>query len=248
MRDRIAAYQHATTRYLLWSGAIGPLLFVCIFLIEGAILPGYNPWRTTISTLSLSEQGWTQIANFTLFGLSTLCFAMGLRRVFKRGFACLLAPALFAVVGIGLILAGLFVTDPALGYPVHAPANLQESLHGTIHNLAALVIFLTVPAICFVIGRRFSRYPAWKAWSTLSKVAGGLILIFFGWFFTSVSSSANALTGDVVHAGLLERITSIIGCLWMSALAFRLVRRLRPVRCRRLRVIGTFPYCRRTGR
>ncbi|SRR5579859_173072 len=227
MRDGRAIDHHPTTWFLLWSGAVGPLLFVTAFLIEGALCPGYNPWRTTISTLSLSDNGWVQIANFHLFGLLTLFFAVGLKRVLKSGVASLSGPILFAIVGIGLILAGIFVTDPSLGYPLHSPAHLPESLHGTIHNLAALTVFLTLPAICFVMGRRFARDPAWRVWSIGSRIAGSLILVFFTWFFTSVSASADALAGEPVHAGLLERITSMIGCLWMSALAFRFIRVLR---------------------
>jgi len=214
-----------TTRLMLWSGAIGPILFAMVFLVAGAFRQGYNPWRTTISTLSLSDYGWVQIANFHLFGLSTLCFAVGLKRVFKTGLASLSAPILFATVGIGLILAGIFVTDPFLGYPIASPPHIPESLHGTIHNLAALTVFLALPVTCFVMGRRFARNPAWRTWSILSMVAGGLVLIFFAWFFTSVTAAADATPGEEFHAGLLERITSIIGCLWMSALAFRLIRR-----------------------
>lgn len=213
-----------TTRFLLWSGAIGPILFALVFLIEGALRPGYNAWRTTISTLSLSDHGWVQIANFHLFGLSTLCFAVGLKRVFKSGLASVSAPILFAIVGIGLILAGIFVTDPFLGYPLSSPAHMPDSLHGTIHNLAALTVFIVLPAICFLLGRRFARIPAWRSWSIISMIAGSLVLIFFAWFFTSVMAAADAVPGEDIHAGLLERVTSVIGCLWMSALAFRLIR------------------------
>lgn len=223
MRDAELPDQRPTTRFLLWSGAIGPILFALIFLIEDATFPGYNAWQTTISTLVLSDQGWIQIANFHLLGLSTLGFAVGLKRVFKTGLACSSAPALFTVVGIGLILAGIFVTDPCLGYPVSSPAGLKESLHGTIHNFAALTVFLALPVTCFVMGRRFALDPAWRSWATISKIAGSLVLVFFAWFFSSVSASADAMPGEAVHAGLLERITSLIGCFWMSALAFRLL-------------------------
>ena len=224
MRDRGPDHR-STTRFLLWNGAIGPIFFALVFLIEGAVRPGYNAWRTTISTLSLSDYGWVQTANFFLFGLSTLGFAVALKRVFKTGLASLTAPILFAIVGIGLILAGVFVTDPFLGYPIASPAQMPESLHGTIHNLAALTVFVALPVTCFVMGRRFARNPHWRSWSIVSMVAGSLVLIFFAWFFTSVTAAADARPGEEFHAGLLERITSVIGCLWMSALAFRLVRR-----------------------
>src|SRR5579859_2665600 len=144
MRDRGPDHS-STTRFLLWNGVIGPILFALVFLIQDAIRPGYNAWRTTISTLSLSDYGWVQIANFYLFGLSTLCFAVGLKRVFRKGLASFSGPILFAIVGIGLILAGVFVTDPFLGYPIASPAHLPESLHGTIHNLAALTVFIALP-------------------------------------------------------------------------------------------------------
>jgi len=241
MRKRQLPDRRSTTRLLLWNGAIGPLLFAIVFLIEGAIRPGYDAWRTTISTLSLTDRGWTQIANFHLFGLMTLCFALGLRRVFKAGVASSSGPILFAIVGAGLILAGIFATDPCLGYPVASPADMPDSVHGTIHNLAALTIFLTLPATCFVMGRRFAGDPAWRIWSRISMTAGSLVLIFFAWFFTSVSASADALSGESVHAGLLERITSMIGCLWMSALAFRLILRLRPAR----KALNKRPECKR---
>jgi hypothetical membrane protein len=230
MREEKSADQRPTTRFLLWSGAVGPPLFVTNFLIEGAIRPGYNAWRTTISTLSLSDQGWMQIANFHLLGILTLCFSVGLKRVLKTGVASSSGPILFAIVGAALILAGIFVTDPCLGYPVASSAGLPESVHGTIHNLAALTVFLALPTTCFLMGRRFAQDPAWRAWSTVSKIAGSLVLIFFAWFFTSVTAFAHVPSGEAVHAGLLERITSVIGCLWMSGLAFRLVLSRRPAR------------------
>src|SRR5215469_17820902 len=78
MREKDRRDQHLTTKLLLLCGAIGPLLFVVAFLIEGATRPDYNAWQTTISTLSWGEQGWIQIVNFSLFGVLMLCFAVGL--------------------------------------------------------------------------------------------------------------------------------------------------------------------------
>ena len=108
MRYRGRPDLRLSTRFLLWSGAIGPILFALVVLVEGAIRPGYDAWQTTISTLSLSERGWIQIANFYVFGLLTLCFAVGLRRVLKSGLASSAGPILFTIVGVGLILTGFF--------------------------------------------------------------------------------------------------------------------------------------------
>jgi hypothetical protein len=37
--------QRFITRVLLACGVIGPLLFIIMFLIEGATRPGYSAWR-----------------------------------------------------------------------------------------------------------------------------------------------------------------------------------------------------------
>ena len=50
--------QSLTTRLLIASGVIGPLLFMLVFLIEGATRPGYSAWHNVVSSLSLSDQGW----------------------------------------------------------------------------------------------------------------------------------------------------------------------------------------------
>jgi hypothetical membrane protein len=216
------------TRLLLLCGVIGPLLFVIVFLIEGATRPDYNAWQTTISTLSWGDQGWIQIANFSLFGLFMLCFAIGLRRVLRTGPGSLGGPILLFIVGLGLITAGPFVTDPVLGYPPALSSNGPASLHGTIHNTASLIVFLALPAASFVMGWRFIRDPAWRSWALYSVATGVLILVFVVWFFASVVAATHDPNGGAVPAGLLERVFSIIGCCWLSLFALRLISKKGP--------------------
>ena len=66
-------------------GVVGPLVFVIVFMIESATRPDYNPLRSMVSELSLSEYGWQQTANFLLSGTLVLAFARGSRRVFPSG-------------------------------------------------------------------------------------------------------------------------------------------------------------------
>lgn len=214
--------RRAATRLLLLGGAIGPLLFVAVFLVGGAIRPGYNAWQTTISTLSWGDQGWVQIASFCLFGLLMLCFAIGLRRALRTGPGSLWAPILLFIAGLGLMTAGPFVTDPILGYPPGYPSVGPPSLHGTIHNSASLIVFVAIPAACFLMGWRFACDPAARGWAAYSVASGVLILVFVVWFFASVVAATHAPSGATSPAGLLERAFSIIGCCWLSLLALRL--------------------------
>lgn len=71
------------TKTLLACGAIAGLLFVLVFLLEGATRANYDPLRHPVSSLALGDYGWVQSANFVVAGLLTLAFSVGLRRVFR---------------------------------------------------------------------------------------------------------------------------------------------------------------------
>src|SRR5581483_3301894 len=73
--------QPLVLRLLLACGAIGPLLFIVVFLIEGVTRADYNPLRYPVSSLSIGDLGWIQAANFLMVGLLLCAFAIGLRRV-----------------------------------------------------------------------------------------------------------------------------------------------------------------------
>lgn len=206
-----------TLRLLLTCGVVGPLFFIVAFLIEGATRPGYNAWHHFVSSLSQGEQGWMQIANFLICGMLVLCFAIGLRRVLYPGKASTWGPLLLGIFGLCLVGAGLFVTDPLLGYPPGAPST--STLHGALHMLLSLVVFISLPAACFVLARRFAGNPAWRGWFSYSLATGILVLVFF--VITDVVASSNL----DAPAGLFQRLTILIGWLWVALFAFRLLGR-----------------------
>jgi hypothetical membrane protein len=213
-----------TSRFLITGGAIGPLLFILLLLVEGATRPGYDAWRMAGSALSLSDQGWMQITNFIVCGLLILGFAVGVRQTLGGGRGATWGPILLAVVGIGLIVAGIFVTDPAFSYPPGTPdgSTLHPTLHGNIHFfLGGLAFFSGLPASCFVLARRFAGDPQWKGWAAFSVVAGVLMLAFF----VAYAGVAASVQGG--PAGLLERISISIGMAWMALFALRLLRQMR---------------------
>jgi len=160
------------TRLLLWAGAVGPLLFVVVLLIEGATRPGYSAWHTFGSSLSLSHQGWMRITNFIVCGLLTLGFAIGLRQVLRSGKGSVWEPMLLGLFGLALIIAGIFVTDPGLGYPPGVPTPANPTGHGVVNALAGLFVFILPPIATFVMSRRFAGDPAWCGWALYSLLTG----------------------------------------------------------------------------
>ena len=209
------------TRWLLACGVLGPALFVVAFMIEGAIRPNYDPARVYVSQLSLGDQGWQQIANFLVSGSLIVAFAVGLQRVIATGPASRWGPRMVGVVGLGLVIAGIFVTDPALGYPPGTPPGptLSPSGHGSIHLLGALFVFGGLPIACFVFARRF-RSVGDRAWRLYSIASGAGMLAFF--LAANAAASGAAGLGDV--AGLLQRVSAVVGLAWIAVLAATLVR------------------------
>jgi hypothetical membrane protein len=209
------------TRLLLACGAIGPLLFIVAFLIEGATRPNYSAWHHFVSSLSQGEGGWMQITNFLLCGVLVFCFAIGLRRVLHSGKGSTWGPILLGIFGLCLIGAGLFVTDPLLGYPPGEPST--PTLHGVLHMLLSLVAFIALPAACFVLARRFAGDPVWRGWAFYSIATGILVVVFF--IITDLVASLNP-NGP---AGLFQRLSIIIGWGWISLLALRLMSKKAPI-------------------
>ncbi len=210
------------SRLLITGGVIGPLLLMVVILIEGATRPGYNAWSMAASSLSLTDQGWMQITNFLVSGLLIFSFAFGLRRWLRGGRGATWSPILIAAVGIALIIAGIFVTDPALGYPPGTPPgpSVHMTLHGALHwYTGGLIVFTALPACCFVLARRFASEAHGKGWMLYSIVSGVLMLAFFVAF--AIASMHEGL------AGLWERISLGFGMVWVAVVALRILSQMR---------------------
>jgi hypothetical membrane protein len=133
--------------WFLACGAIAPPLHTIVFTVLGAVTPGYSPIRDFDSNLSYGPYGWIMILNFIVYGILMVAFATGIRSALRTGTASVAGPILFAVIGVLLIGAGVFVPDP--GHPV--------TWHGRLHIQSASFAEICAIAACFVLARRFAR-------------------------------------------------------------------------------------------
>lgn len=211
------------TRTLLAGGVVGPALFVIVLLIEGATRPGYNAWRQFGSELGLSSQGWEQVANFLMCGLLCVGFAAGLRLALRGGKGAVAGPIALAVFGAALIVAGIFKTDPGLGYPPGVPALASPTSHGMVHALAGLFVFVSLSVACFALARRFAGDARWRGWAAYSILTGVVVV------GSLVFSNAPWLAA-LELAGFIQRIGIFAGWTWIALLAARLLRSARSAR------------------
>ena len=196
--------------WLLAGGVIGPILFVVNFLIDGWSRPGYDPVTMFVSLLSLSDGGWQQIANFLVSGALILGGAFGLRMVLREGPGSRWGPILIGLAGVGLVVCGLFPTDPCCGYPPGTPAGMPAttSWHGAIHDVSALIVFGGLAAAMFVMARRFvGEGSRWALYSRASAV-GVLVFLPAGFVLTD-------------YTGLLQRVAALLALGWVAQIMWR---------------------------
>ena len=210
-----------TTRVLLACGAIAGPLFTLAWVVEGATRAGYDPLRHPVSSLELGDHGWTQVANFIVAGLLSLAFALGLRRALRPLGGSTWGPLLVGAFAVGLLGAGIFVTDPVSGYPPGTPGQLQHysSAHAALHDLFSVPTFVGLPIACFVFARRFTGWGK-RGWALYSAATGVVFVVGF----VLASMAFGQAEGLVDYGGLFQRATVTVGWTWLTLLAVHLLR------------------------
>lgn len=210
------------TRRLLRCGVAAGPIFSAVFLVEGAIRDDYRPLRHPVSSLALGPRGWIQAANFAVAGTLFLAGAAGLARAGHTATGSRAAPALIGAAGAALIGAAVFTTDPVSGYPPGTPdALIRPSRTGSAHNLAAIPVFVGLPATALACG--------WRFWQAGQRGFGRYSI---GTAVTMLATMALAGAGFgqsprlVNLGGLFQRASIISGFGWLTALSARALRRM----------------------
>ena len=201
-------------KLLIYCGLTGPLFFIVSFCIQGMYKHGYSALLYPISSLAIGENGWIQIVTFIVSGLLIFLFSIAVKKKLNHK----LVAALLALVGIGLICAGIFITDPVFGFPENIPfIKIPFTLYGKLHTWFSLLVFLGIPVICFMMSKYFNLIKD-QGWKYYSIATGIIMLILF--LFTGMAF--NQLWGWKTIAGLLQRLCVITGFVWISLFSIKL--------------------------
>ena len=86
------------------------------------------------------------------------------------------------MIGAGLVTAGVFVTDAGAGFPAGAPAGAPEriSLHGIMHEVGFLAVFVATIALAVVLARRFAAERR-RGWLAACVAAPLLAIVITAW-------------------------------------------------------------------
>lgn len=173
-----ATRERRTTARLLGAGVVAGPLFLAVGVVQVLTRDGFDLDRHALSLLALGPLGFVQIANFVVTGVLLAAAAIGIRRAMGQAVGATWGPRLVAGFGIGMVLAGLFVADPADGFPLGTPAGPAKiSWHGALHGLGFAVAMLSWVSACLVLARSFVARGerAWAAGCVVALVAAATI-------------------------------------------------------------------------
>lgn len=160
-----------STRLLLAGGVAAAPLFVAVWALQAFTREGFDPTYHPLSLLSLGDGGWVQIANFIATGLLLIGAGVGFRRALERGAITTWIAVLIGLMGTGLVIAGVFVTDAGAGFPAGAPGGAPEmSWHGAVHEVGFVLTQVAFVGAAIVLALWFGRTRR-RGWMTASIVA-----------------------------------------------------------------------------
>jgi hypothetical protein len=171
----------------LLAAGFGGLLFVLTYLILGAMAPGYDTLRDTISALEFTTFGIAQRINFLVFGMTLCTFAVALRRELGTGRGSVLIPIVQCLSGAGVIGDGIFVHEP-------------------MHTVCDLLAFNSALLVLFLFAWRFANDSRWRGWTRFSILMAVLMMSFLAAF--GVANHTGGL------AGLFEKLASVMRTTW----------------------------------
>ena len=200
-------------KVLLLGGVVGPLLFVLVIWLEGALRPGYDLLRHFGSELALGKRGWIQITNFLLAGVLVTASAFGIHQVLPGSFW---ASLFLGAFGLSLTIAGCFVTDPVFYFPPEVTEK-GPTQHGTIHTANFPFCFGSLMIATFVFAGLFFTRPGWLGWALYSLLTGLAFLVFSALMMIA-AGQAIVKGRREVYVGLWQRFAITAGWLWIAFL------------------------------
>jgi hypothetical membrane protein len=185
-------------------GIVAPILFVLLVIVASLLRPDYSQFHNFVSDLGVGPHAIIQNANFVVFGLLSIGFAIGLRSGLpapgKRALkACVWLVIIF---GFGILFAGVF------------PENY---LSGGPHTTASAIAFLSIIAAQLLIwrGLRSEDNAVWGRYRTYSLISGSLSVILLVLLQVAISTSGT-------YQGVAQRAFLAVPWIWIEVTGLKL--------------------------
>ena len=206
------------TKSLLGYGVVAGPFYVAASLAEALTRSGFSLAHDDWSLLANGALGWIHVLVLALTGLMVAAAAAGVVRQLRAERLNAASGWFLGVYAAGLVGAGLFIADPADGFPVGTPTGptVTPSWHGTLHIVFGGIGFLGLITACLVLAWQF-RVQRQLSWAVFSLVTG---VLFFAAFAGIAMGGAASSAGVLAFAGAV-----ILAWTWLALVSAHLYRR-----------------------
>jgi hypothetical protein len=206
------------TKSLLGYGVVAGPFYVAASLAEALTRYGFSLAHNDWSLLANGALGWVHVLVLVLTGLMVAAAAAGVVRQRRAERVNAASGWFLCVYAAGLVGAGLFIADPADGFPVGTPPGptVTPSWHGALHIVFGGIGFLGLISACLVLAWQF-RVQRQLGWAIFSLITG---VVFFAAFAGIATGGAASSAGVLAFTGAV-----ILAWTWLALVSVRLYRR-----------------------
>jgi hypothetical protein len=185
------------------SGTVmGALLYLTLMGLLHALRTDYNPARRFLSEYSVGEFGLLGTAAFCALAATLLFLALGLRATVRPALSLAVACTLLGIAAVAFLASAAFPTDiqPLAG------GRAVPTRSGAIHDVSALVAFLSLIPAFLALPRAYAQDEAWRSFSRVALLFGLSLLAFFVAFILvpwSIKGLAQRACAAVIVLGAL---------------------------------------------
>jgi hypothetical membrane protein len=206
---RLAEPLAPTARTSLLLAIVGIVLYIVLDIIAQLLPPHYSPISQGESDLAVGPYGYVMTVNFVIRGLLTFAFLVGLSGATRLGKYARVGLALLAVWGAGAFVLAAFPTD----------VGTVVTVHGTIHNLTALVAFTGGAFGTLALSLHFRAEERLRRLDAAARLIAVLGVVMY---FATASALFIRRLSHIF--GLVERLFIGLVLLWMLVVAIQLLR------------------------
>jgi hypothetical protein len=190
--------------------------FLILLIVLHFLKPELDPSWRFISEYAIGDYGWMMALAFLCLALGYIALFVAIRSQLPR-FAGRVGLALLLVSATGVILAGIFTTDP-----ITATENTR-TLQGKLHTLGGM-LGLAMPFAAALISWSLTRNRAWAPAQRSLRVAGGVAVLGFLVSFVSLSAMlahTDGQFGPDVWVGWPNRLDVLGYSGWLITVGWR---------------------------
>lgn len=200
------------SRFALVSILSG-VLFILLLSVLHLLQPEFDPTWRFISEYALGNFGWMMHLAFGLLAIAQISVAITILPHI-RSVSGYIGLVILGISAIGVIIAGIFVTDPISISPEDA------TFSGSMHSIGAMLDYTPIAAL--LISLSLCRLDAWRPMKRVLLTSSVIAIVAMLVFVLQIPQDGQF--GPGVLAGLFGRFLILADVAWLVIVGFHAVK------------------------